>query len=148
VKPSLRRQRGQALLLVLIFVAAFLLLVWAALKLSSSGFLALTSVRADTRATYALDAGMAFAIELEDDKFKPLGCTPDLGKTFTLPYASGNITVTLTVTPSVGCKPSKPTYDVQVTLPASVSTRSLSVQIHSSNAGKKGSWLINWEQYQ
>jgi len=148
VNARLRGQRGQALLLVLIFVAAFLLLVWAALKLSSSGFLALSSVREDTRATYALDAGLAFAVELEDDKFKPLGCTPDLGKTFTLPYSTGNITVTINVTASAGCKPSKPTYDVQVTLPASISTRSLSLQIHSSNAGKKSSWLINWEQYQ
>jgi hypothetical protein len=148
VKRRVRHQRGQALLLVLIFVAAFLLLVWAALKLSSSGFLALTSVRADTRATYALDAGLAFAIDLEDAKFKALGCTSDLNRQFTLPYSSGNITVTLNVTPSAGCKSSKPTYDVQVTLPASVSTRSLAAQIHSSNAGKKGSWLVNWDQYQ
>ena len=148
MNPRARRQRGQALLLVLVFVAAFLLLVWAALSLASSGFLVLTNVRADTRATYALDAGLAFAIELEDDKFKPLGCTPDLNKPFTLPYSTGDITVTLNVTPSAGCKPPKPTYDVQITLPAAVSTRSLSAQIHSSNAGKKGSWLVNWEQYQ
>ena len=148
MKPRVRRQRGQALLLVLGFVAAFLLLVWAALSLASSGFLVLTNVRADTRTTYALDTGLAFAMELEDDKFKGLGCTSDLNKQFTLLYASGNITVTLNVTPSAGCKTGKPTYDIQVTLPASVSTRSLSAQIHSSNAGKKGSWLVIWEQYQ
>lgn len=148
MKPRVRRQRGQALLLVLVFVAAFLLLVWAALKLASSGFLALTSVQADTRATYAFDAGLAFAIELEDEKFKPLGCTPDLNKTFSLPYASGSITVTINVNPAPGCKAPKPTYDVQVTVPVTVSTHSLTAEFASANAGKKGSWSVNWEQYQ
>ncbi len=141
-------KRGQALLLVLIFVAAFLFLVWAALKLASSGILALTSVQADTRATYALDAGLTFAIELEDEKFKPLGCTPDLNKTFTLPYASSNIPVTINVNPAPGCKSPKPTYDVQVTVPVTISAHSLTAEFASSNAGKKGSWSVNWEQYQ
>ena len=52
----LLRQRGQALLLILAFVAAFLLVVWAALTLASAGFRGSTAVRADTRTTYALDA--------------------------------------------------------------------------------------------
>ncbi len=56
------RQRGQALLLVLVFVAAFLLLVWAGLTLASAGFLSLNAVQRDTRSTYALDAGLDYAM--------------------------------------------------------------------------------------
>lgn len=143
-----RRQRGQAFLLVLVFVAAFLFVVWAALTLVSAGILALISVQADTRATYALDAGLAFGIQLEDAKTKGTGCTADLNKTFSLPYANGTITVTVNVTPIPGCKTGKPSYTVQVTVPASVTSRLLNAQIASSNAGKKGSWLVSWQQYQ
>jgi len=46
-----RGKRGQALLIILVFVAAFLLVLWAGLSLASSAFLGLGSTRADTRTT-------------------------------------------------------------------------------------------------
>ncbi|HSO92964.1 MAG TPA: hypothetical protein VLS53_00655, partial [Candidatus Dormibacteraeota bacterium] len=104
-------QRGQALLVVLVFIAAFLLLLWAALTLASAAFLGLGSVRADTRNTYALDAGVEYAIQLEDGATKALGCTNDLGQRLTL----GSVTVNVDVTAAPGCKKNKPTYTVVVT---------------------------------
>lgn len=137
-----RRQRGQALLVILVFVAAFLIVLWAALTLASAAFLGLSSVRADTRSTYALDAGVEYAIQLEDASAKALGCTSDLGKQLVL----GAVTVNVDVTPVAGCKTNKPTYTVQVTNLAG--GRLLNAQIRSSNAGKKASWIIDWEAYQ
>jgi hypothetical protein len=133
------------LLVVLGFVAALLLIVWAALTLASGAFLGQGSVRADTRSTFALDAGLAYAIEANDSAAKGAGCINTAG-TFPLAYSSGTITVTVTVTAAPGCKPGKPTYNVNVT--ATGSSRQLSAQIASSNAGKKATWTINWEQYQ
>jgi len=52
------RERGQALLVVLVFLAAFLLITWAGLTLASGAFLGLNAVRTDARTTYALDAGL------------------------------------------------------------------------------------------
>ena len=145
-RPRLTRQRGQALLLVLAFVAAFLLIVWAGLSLASGAFLSQGSVRADTRTTYALDAGLAFAIENEDEKLKPLGCTPDPPWTLPLNYATGTITVTVQVTAAPGCKTNKPSYLVNVR--ATGTSRQLNAQFSSSNAGKKASWSVDWESYQ
>jgi hypothetical protein len=144
---GLAGQRGQALLVVLGFVAALLLIVWAALSLASGAFLGQGSVRADTRSTFALDAGLAYAIENEDFKVKGAGCTPDLPWQFPLNYSSGTITVFIQATATPGCKPGKPSYTVLVTAPSGTS-RQLNAQISSSNAGKKASWTINWEAYQ
>jgi hypothetical protein len=139
-------QRGQSLLLVLVFVAAFLLIIWAALTLAGDAFLGLGTVRADTTSTYALDAGLAYAIEIEHSAIKVTQCTNDLGKTFQLPYATGTITVTVSVTRIAGCAVATPSYTVNVT--ASGSTRQLNARISSSNRGNAGTWQVNWEAYQ
>jgi|GEM_PF-3177535 len=145
-QSGLTRQRGQALLVVLAFLAAFLLIIWAALTLASAGFLGLGSIEADTRDTYALDAGVAFAIENEDAKLKAVGCAPDPQWQFPLNYSSGTITMTVQATATPGCKTGKPSYTVNVT--ATGTSRQLNAQISSSNAGKKGSWTIAWQAYQ
>ncbi|MEA2635838.1 MAG: hypothetical protein QOH92_2605 [Chloroflexota bacterium] len=142
---KLARQRGQALLVVLGFVAALLLIVWAALTLASGAFLGQGSVRADTRTTYALDAGLAYAIEANDSAAKGAGCVNTAG-TFPLAYSSGTITVSVTITAAPGCKVGKPTYNITVT--ATGTNRQLNAQIASSNAGKKASWTINYEAFQ
>ncbi|HEX9095493.1 MAG TPA: hypothetical protein VF990_05255 [Candidatus Dormibacteraeota bacterium] len=142
---GLARQRGQALLVVLGFVAALLLVVWAALTLASGAFLGQGSVRADTRTTYALDSGLAYAIEINDSAAKGAGCINNAGN-FPLAYSSGTMTVSVTITAAPGCKPGKPTYNINVA--ATGTNRQLNAQIASSNAGKKASWTINWEAYQ
>jgi len=137
-------QRGQGLLLILVFIAAFLLVVWAALTLASGAFLNLNGVRTDTRETYALDAGLAYAIETNDSAAKGVGCQITSGS-FQLPYGATTITVTATSTPVLGCKTKKPTYTVLVQ--ATGTSRTLTAQISSSNAGKKATWAINWEAF-
>lgn len=141
-----RAQRGQGLLLILVFVAAFLLVVWAALALASGGFLNLSGVRTDTRETYALDAGLAYAIETNDSAAKGIGCNPTPPTTFLLNYGATTITVTVTITPVIGCKTGKPSYTVLVQTTGT--SRTLTAQISSSNAGKKASWTIDWEAFQ
>lgn len=143
---GLARKRGQALLIVLVFVAAFLLLISAALWLASGAFLGLASVKSDTRSTYALDAGLAYSIEINDAAAKGTGCNPTPATNFPLSYGSTTITVTVTITPVAGCKTGKPSYLIQVT--ASGTGRTLNAQISSSNAGKKASWIVNWEAFQ
>ena len=143
---GLARQRGQALLVVLGFVAALLLIVWAALSLASGAFLGQGNVRTDTRNTYALDAGLAYAIETNDSAAKGAGCSPTPPANFPLNYASTTIAVTVAITPVIGCRVGKPSYTVNVT--ATGTSRQLNAQISSSNAGKKASWTVNWEAYQ
>lgn len=140
----LRNQRGQALLVVLAFVAALLVVVWAGLYLASGAFLSQGSVRADSRNTYALDAGLAYALEVNDSAAKGAGCNNTSGS-FPLAYSTGTITVNVTITAVPGCKPGKPSYTVNVTTGTG---RQLNAQISSSNAGKKASWTVNWEAYQ
>lgn len=142
---GLARKRGQALLIVLVFVAAFLLLISAALWLASGAFLGLASVKSDTRSTYALDAGLAYAIETNDSAAKGTGCNDTTGQ-FTLGSGASATTVTVTMTHVPGCKTQKPSYTVLVT--ASGTGRQLNAQISSSNAGKKASWTVNWEAFQ
>ena len=139
------RQRGQALLIVLVFVAAFLLLISAALWLASGAFLGLASVKADTRSTYALDAGLAYAIETNDSAAKGAGCNDTTGQ-FTLGSGSSTVTVNVTMTHVPGCKTKKPSYTVGVT--ATGTSRQLNAQISSSNAGKKATWTVDWEAFQ
>jgi hypothetical protein len=144
-RNHLARQRGQALLVVLGFVAALLLIVWAALTLASGAFLGQGSVRADTRNIYALDAGLAYAIQTNDSAAKGTGCGLPTSTNFLLNYGTTTITVTVTITATIGCKVGKPSYTVNVNTGTS---RQLTAQISSSNAGKKASWTIDWEQYQ
>jgi hypothetical protein len=143
--PRPSGQRGQGLLLILVFIAAFLLVVWAALSLASASFLNLNGIRSDTQHTYALDAGLAYAIEINDSAAKGSGCNPSGPTNFLLNYGATTITVTVTITPVIGCKPGKPSYTVNV---QAGSGRQLNAQISSSNAGKKASWVINWEAFQ
>ncbi len=138
--------RGQALLIVLVFVAVFMLVIWAALTLASDGFLGVGSVRADTTNTYALDAGLAYAIEIEHSSIKVTQCTDDVGKTFQLPYSAGTITVTVSVRHIAGCATTTPSYTVNAT--TSSGTRQLNAQIHSTNRGNTGTWQVTWEAYQ
>jgi hypothetical protein len=141
-----RQEDGQALLIVMTFVAAFLLVVSAALWMVSGAFLNLSTVKADTETTYALDAGVAYAIEINDSAAKGAGCNPTGPTTFPLTYGASTITVTVSITPIVNCKTGKPSYTVNVQ--ASGTSRQLNAQLSSSNAGKKASWVINWEAYQ
>ena len=140
----LSAQRGQGLLLILAFVAAFLLVVWAALTLASAAFLNLNGTRSDTQHTYALDAGLAYAIETNDSAAKGAGCQNTNGSV-PLVYGSTTIMVAVTVTAVPGCKTNKPSYKVNV---QAGSGRQLNAQISSSNAGKKATWAIDWEAYQ
>ncbi len=142
----LARQRGQGLLLILAFVAAFLLVVWAALTLASAAFLNLAGIRSDTQHTYALDAGLAYAIEVNDSAAKGTGCQPLMPPSLLLNYGSTTITVVVTINPVIGCKTNKPSYTINVQ--ASGTSRQLNAQISSSNASKKASWAINWEAFQ
>ena len=141
MRRQIQKQNGQALLVILIFLAAFLLLLWAGLSLASAAFLGLGSVRADTADTYALDAGVAYAIQLADSTAKPVACTNSSGQ-----LVLGAVTINVVVTPIPSCKIAKPSYTVQVLNAAG--GRSLSAQISSSNAGKKSSWTVAWEAYQ
>jgi len=144
-RRRLAGQRGQGLLLVLAFVAVFLLVVWAALTLASAAFLNLSGVRSDTRHTYALDAGVAYGIEVNDSAAKGSGCNALTPPNLLLNYGSTTITVTVTITPVIGCKPGKPSYLVNA---QAGSGRQLSAQISSSNAGIKSTWSIDWEAFQ
>jgi hypothetical protein len=143
-RRRLSGQRGQGLLLVLAFVAVFLLVVWAALTLASAAFLNLSGVRTDTQHTYALDAGLEYAIETNDSAAGGGGCINTSGN-FSLTYGSNTIKVVVAITAVPGCKPKKPSYTVNVT---TGSGRQLNAQISSSNAGKKASWVIDWEAFQ
>ena len=137
-----RRQRGQALLIVLAFLAAFMLLVWASLRLASDAFLGLSAVRADTRSTYALDAGVAYGMQYAHW----LGgvCTPFNPAAFTLNYPPA-VTVTVSITVPPGCTNANPQYNLAVT--ASGTNRTVRAQVYRSNVGTNP-WLVRWAQYQ
>jgi hypothetical protein len=55
-------QRGQALLIVLTFIATFALILWAAAFFVSGSFKAQGGVVADTKATYAVDAALQWGL--------------------------------------------------------------------------------------
>lgn len=141
--PSKRlvRQSGQALLLVLAFVAAFLLIVWAALTLASAGFLGLSTVRADTRSTYALDAGLAYAMQVIDEK-NGNGCNAPKTSTFPLNYATGAITVTVGIKKGSLCHGNGATWNVTVNVTGT--SRTLTALITQVS----GSSTVTWESFQ
>ncbi len=138
---SLARQRGQALLVVLAFVAAFLLLVWAALTLASAAFLGLGNVRADTRTTYALDAGVAYAMQVIDDK-NGNGCNAPRTSTLTLNYPSGPITVNVGIRKGIQCHGNGATWNVTVI--ATGTNRSLTALITEVGTSS----VVTWESFQ
>ena len=143
----MRRQgeRGQALILVLVFVAAFLLLTWAALSLASGAFLSLGSVQADTRSTYALDAGVPWFIEWIKGENGNVcaNLNSDVPTPLTLTYPASTITVTVSnVTAGPGCTKANPVLDFTVS--ATGTTRTLRAEA----AVTALSWVIDWEQFQ
>src|SRR5437870_11679315 len=112
-RTRLLRQRGQALLLILAFVAAFLLVVWAALTLASAGFLGSNAVRADTRTTYALDAGLAYSMQVIDDNNGNC-CNAPRTSNFTLNYKTGVITVNVAIRKGSQCHSSVTTWNISI----------------------------------
>ena len=137
----LARQRGQALLVVLAFVAAFLLMVWAALSLASAAFLGLGSVRADTRSTYALDAGLAYAMQVIDDK-NGNGCNAPKTSTLTLNYATAPITVNVGINKGNPCHGNGATWNITIT--ASGTNRTLTAFITEVGTSS----VVTWESFQ
>ena len=138
---SRRHQRGQALLIVLIFIAAFLLLLWAGLSLASSAFLGLGGVRSDTRTTYALDAGVAYAMQAIDEK-NGNGCNAPKTSTVTLNYPTGPITVSVGIAKGNPCHGNGATWNVTVT--ATGTSRTLKALITQGATAS----AITWEAYQ
>jgi len=135
------RQRGQALLLVLAFLAVFLVFAWAALALASGSFLGLSSVQADTKSTYALDAGVDFGIQYVK------GITPCASPVPAPPVLTvGSTTVSLTISVAAGCKTPAPVYDLLVT--ASGTWRKHQAEIAQVKVGATKLWTVNWETYQ
>jgi hypothetical protein len=140
-----RRQRGQALLLVLVFLAAFLVLIAAALRLASASFLRQSSVVTDTRETYALDAGVAYGMEYA--RFIGRFCTPSFNPpTFTLNYPTGNVTVTVAMTAPATCTNANPVSDVRVT--ATGTARTVRARLVQNPPGGANPWTIAWQAYQ
>ena len=140
-RPKRRGERGQALLIVLIFVAAFLLVLWAGLSLASSAFLGLGSVRADTRSTYALDAGVAYAMQVIDDK-NGNGCNAPKTSSLTLNYPNGPVTVNVGIAKGNPCHGNGATWNVTIT--ASGTNRTLNALITQGPTAA----AITWEAYQ
>src|SRR6266576_3200569 len=128
----LLRQRGQALLMILAFVAAFLLVVWAALTLASAGFLGSNAVHADTRTTYALDAGLAYSMQVIDDK-NGNGCNAPRTSNFTLNVA---------IRKGSQCHGNGATWNI--TINATGTTRTLTALVTEVN----GASTVTWEAFQ
>jgi hypothetical protein len=141
MRRSSRHQRGQALLIVLAFVAAFLLILWAGLGLASSAFLGLGSVRADTRATYALDGGLAYAMQVIDDK-NGNGCNAPKTSSLVLSYPSGAITVSVGIQKGNPCHGNGATWNVTVT--ATGTNRTLTALV--TEVGPSS--VVTWESIQ
>lgn len=142
IGPSrLNRQRGQALLVVLAFVAVFLLIVWAALALASAAFLSVNSVRADTRNTYALDAGLAYGMEVIDDK-NGNGCNAPGTSNLTLTYPNTSIVVTTKITKGHPCHGNGASWNLTIT--ANSTSRSLAALVTEVN----GTSVVTWEAFQ
>ena len=140
-RTNRRGERGQALLIVLIFVAAFLLVLWAGLSLASSAFLGLGSVRADTRSTYALDAGVAYAMQVIDDK-NGNGCNAPKASSLTLNYPNGPVTVNVAIAKGNPCHGNGATWNVTITATGTSRTLKALVTQGATAAG------ITWEAYQ
>lgn len=136
-----RGERGQALLIVLIFVAAFLLVLWAGLSLASSAFLGLGSVRADTRSTYALDAGVAYAMQVIDDK-NGNGCNAPKTSSLTLNYPNGPVTLNVGIVKGSLCHGNGATWSI--TIAASGTSRTLKALVTQGATAA----VISWEEYQ
>jgi hypothetical protein len=138
-----RRQSGQALLYVMAFLAAFLLITWAGARLVSEAFISSNGVQQDSRSTYALDAGVAYSIgyvrNLAGNLCPPAALPPSVN----LNYGASTTTITvLSITAGNGCNNAAPVLDL--TIKASGTTRQLLAEI----ARNGGSWAVSWEAYQ
>lgn len=139
-----RRQRGQAILVILVFLAAFLVVIWAGLTLASAAFLGLSRAQDDTRTTYALDAGVAYGLELVK---LSRGCAVINRPPFTLAYPTGDITVTVAITPEPGCN--NTAYTLRVTASGtSRVARAYVDQSQNGNGNGLNPFQIVWELYQ
>jgi hypothetical protein len=134
-------ERGQALLVVLVFLAAFLLITWAGLSLASAAFLGLNTVRTDARTTYALDAGLAYAMYAIDTK-NGNGCNAPKTSSLTLNYPAGAITLNVGIAKGNPCNGNGATWNVTVT--ASGTNRTLTALVTELNAKP----LVTWESIQ
>jgi hypothetical protein len=134
-------QRGQALLVVLVFLAAFLLITWAGLSLASGAFLGLNTVRTDARTTYALDAGLAYAMYAIDTK-NGNGCNAPKTTAVTLNYPGGPITLNVGIVKGNPCKGNGATWNITVT--ATGTNRTLTSLVTEQNAAP----LVTWESIQ
>lgn len=137
-----RPQRGQALLVVMVFLAAFMVLIWASLRLASDAFLGLGAVRTDTHTTYALDAGVAYGLEYAH--LTGTTCVAVNPPNFLFNYPPA-ITVTVQMTIPAGCNVGNQMYNLRVT--ATGTTRIVQAQIYRSNVGPNP-WFVRWEAYQ
>ena len=134
-------QRGQALLVVLVFLAAFLLITWAGLSLASAAFLGLNTVRTDARTTYALDAGLAYAMYAIDTK-NGNGCNAPKTSAVTLNYPGGPITLNVGIAEGNPCSGNGANWNVTVT--ATGTNRTLTALVTELNAKP----LVTWESIQ
>ncbi len=135
------RQRGQALLIVLSFIAVFTLILWAAAFYASGSFKAQRNVIQDTQATYAADAGLQWALAYVRLNIPPCSSGP-LNVPVPTPGPSVNgYSVTVTITPDPSCKPNSEVYN----LTASAGPRQGQAQV----ALKKGKpATLNWYSLQ
>jgi hypothetical protein len=134
-------ERGQALLVVLVFLAAFLLITWAGLTLASGAFLGLNTVRTDARTTYALDAGLAYAMYAIDTK-NGNGCNAPKTSAVTLDYPGGPITLTVGIAKGNPCNGNGANWNVTVT--ATGTNRTLTALVTEQNTKP----LVTWERIQ
>jgi len=142
MQPEVRAaQRGQALLVVLVFLAAFLLITWAGLSLASGAFLGLNAVRTDTRSTYALDAGLAYAMYAIDTK-NGNGCNAPKTSGVALNYPGGPITLNVGIVKGNPCRGNGATWNVTVT--ANGTNRTLTALVTEQNLQP----LVTWESIQ
>lgn len=138
-----QRQRGQGLLIVLGFVAVFLFLIWASLRLASDSILDVTSVQRDSKTTYALDSGTDYVIgwlNVQGGNLCALGAARPAP--LVLPYPAP-LTVTITtITPAGGCTRPRPILNITATV--SGSPRRLLMQV----SRPVGTWQVTWQAYQ
>ncbi len=111
LRPA-RRQAGQALLIVLAFLAAFTLILWAAAFFASGSFQVQRAVAADTRATYAVDAALQWGLAYI--RINSLTCAAG---TVSPPIPSPGPTVngypaTVTISPDATCTVGAPVFNL------------------------------------
>jgi hypothetical protein len=118
-------RRGQALLIVLAFIAAFALILWATAFFASGSFLAQRSAVSDTKATYTVDATLQWGLAYV--RLNPPACTSgSLTPAIPSPGPAVNgYTPTLAITPDGTCTPGAPVFN----LVAAAGPRSGSAQV-------------------